>query len=244
MPDSLHSPSNARNQLYHLAIIMDGNGRWAQNQGKIRTTGHKAGAQNVREITTWCAQNDIKFLTLYAFSTENWNRPKNEVNALMRLLERYLKEEAKTYHKHNIRFRAIGDIDFFYQPLKSLILDLQAKTASYENLTQTLALNYGSRNEIARSFLRLTQSPQDLSHLSPKAIESLISENLDTAGLPDVDLIIRTGGEQRLSNFLLWQVSYAEFYFSKTLWPDFSAQELERIIKDFSLRQRRFGRVE
>ncbi len=244
MPDSTRI--GTENQLSHLAIIMDGNGRWAKKRGKMRTAGHEAGAQNVREITTWCAQNGIKFLTLYAFSTENWNRPKSEVDTLMSLLEKYLKQEAKTYHKHRIRFRAIGDIDFFYQPLKDLILDLQAQTANYENFTQTLALNYGSRNEISRTFLKLTktQNLENLKSLSSSEIELLIRENLDTFDMPEVDLLVRTGGEQRLSNFLLWQVSYAELYFSDTLWPDFSTQELEKIIKDFSLRKRRFGGVE
>ncbi len=229
--------------ISHLAIIMDGNGRWAQMQGKTRQIGHKKGASNVRKITDWCAKQGIKFLTLYAFSTENWNRPKKEVDFLMKLLEQYLKQEVKTYHKNNIRFRAIGDIDFFYQPLKSLILDLESQTASYTNLTQVLALNYGSRNEIARTFLKIANQHQNLASKTPTQIESLIDENLDTKDMPDVDLLIRTGGEERLSNFLLWQISYAEFYFTKTLWPEFQTTELATIIENFQERERRFGKI-
>ncbi|SQB98854.1 undecaprenyl diphosphate synthetase [Helicobacter fennelliae] len=237
----------SKNLLHHLAIIMDGNGRWAQNRKKSRQSGHKVGAKNVRNITQWCLQYGIQFLTLYAFSTENWNRPKKEIDALMKLLEKYLKEESQTYHKNNIRFRAIGDIDFFYQPLKHLILDLESSTSSYTKMTQTLALNYGSKDEISRAFLRVIKSNVDLADLqtkTPKQIKSLIAQNLDTHDMPNVDLLVRTGGEQRLSNFLLWQASYAEFYFSKTLWPDFDTKELQEIISDFYLRQRRFGAVE
>lgn len=255
---------------------MDGNGRWAQIQGKSRQVGHKKGAKNVRFITDWCAKNHIAYLTLYAFSTENWNRPKKEVDFLMKLLERYLQEETQTYHQNKIRFRAIGDIDFFYQPLKSLIYNLESQTATYTNLTQTLALNYGSRNEIARAcikalaesnvcnkniaqesnnkskkrfldsslpFANSTQINGDyaIHTINPKEMESLIHQHLDTTDMPDVDLLIRTGGEQRLSNFLLWQASYAELAFTKTLWPDFGSDELKGIIQDFYLRQRRFG---
>lgn len=234
-----------QNSLNHLAIIMDGNGRWAQLQGKARQAGHKKGASNVRTITNWCAKHNIAYLTLYAFSTENWNRPKTEVEFLMKLLERYLRDEAKTYHDNGIRFRAIGDIAFFSEPLKHLILDLESATSHYTTLTQTLALNYGSRNEIARACHKIlldgaldrSQSPQE----AAKALESAISAALDTADMPDVDLLIRTGGEQRLSNFLLWQASYAELAFSQTLWPDFGTDELAAIIDDFRARTRRFG---
>lgn len=237
--------------LSHIAIIMDGNGRWAQMRGKGRKAGHKEGAKKVREITTWCAKNHIAYLTLYAFSTENWTRPKQEVDFLLKLLEKYLKNEAKTYHKHQIRFRAIGDIGAFSKTLQNLITQLESSTHNYTNLTQVLALNYGSRDELARAFgkilkskqlskpIQTQQMPQTLQKSSD--IQSLIAKNLDTYDLPDVDLLIRTGGEQRLSNFLLWQASYAELYFSKTLFPDFGTRELERIIVDFSKRVRRFG---
>lgn len=233
--------------LSHLAIIMDGNGRWAQNRGKGRKAGHKEGAKRVREITTWCAKNHIAYLTLYAFSTENWNRPKQEVDFLLKLLGKYLKDEAKTYHKHQIRFRAIGDISAFSSELQSLIKHLESSTKNYKNLTQTLALNYGSKDELARTFAKIQQN---LSQNPPKKprqkldsakIQSLIEQNLDTCGLPSVDLLIRTGGEQRLSNFLLWQASYAELFFSKSFFPDFYTEELEKIIIDFGKRVRRFG---
>lgn len=230
--------------LNHLAIIMDGNGRWAQLQGKPRQAGHKKGASNVRTITNWCAKHDIGYLTLYAFSTENWNRPKTEVDFLMKLLERYLRDEAKTYHDNAIRFRAIGDIDFFSQPLKHLILDLESSTSHYTNLTQTLALNYGSRNEITRACRKIVLASPKLSddpQEAAKALESTLANALDTADMPDVDLLIRTGGEQRLSNFLLWQASYAELAFTQTLWPDFNTNELARIIEEFHSRTRRFG---
>ena len=242
--------------LSHIAIIMDGNGRWAQMRGKGRKAGHKEGAKKVREITTWCAKNHISYLTLYAFSTENWTRPKQEVDFLLKLLEKYLKNEAKTYHKHQIRFRAIGDISAFSKTLQSLIAQLESSTHSYTNLTQVLALNYGSRDELARAFGKILKSnilqPNQLSkstqtQQTPQTpqkssdIQTLIAKHLDTYDLPDVDLLIRTGGEQRLSNFLLWQASYAELYFSKTLFPDFGMRELERIIVDFGKRVRRFG---
>lgn len=248
--------------LKHLAIIMDGNGRWAQMQGKSRQVGHRKGAQNVRAITDWCAKHDISYLTLYAFSTENWNRPKKEVDFLMKLLEKYLRDEASTYHKNKIRFRAIGNIATFSQPLKSMILELESQTAHYTNLTQALALNYGGRNEIARAYakivgecvggvdsgaesknadfalsvVKMLDSDRDF-----KQMEALVQRHLDTADMPDVDLLVRTGGEQRLSNFLLWQASYAELAFSKTLWPDFGSDELAEIIEGFYQRQRRFG---
>lgn len=248
--------------LQHIAIIMDGNGRWAQMQGKARHIGHKKGAKNVRIITDWCAKHEIKFLTLYAFSTENWNRPKKEVDFLMRLLERYLRDEAPTYHENEIKFRAIGDIEMFSQPLRDLIYTLESSTRNYTKLTQTLALNYGSRNEITRACAKILAQSQDIqerkkhslhageSHLADaldsgaldhKALESALQAHLDTADMPDVDLLIRTGGEQRLSNFLLWQASYAELAFTHTLWPDFNTNELARIIEEFHSRTRRFG---
>lgn len=225
---------------------MDGNGRWAKNQGKNRTQGHKHGANKVREITKWCAKNKIAYLTLYAFSTENWNRPKNEVNFLMKLLEKYLRSEQKTYEENNIRFRAIGDIENFNSPLKNLIKNLEIATEKNTALTQILALNYGTKNEIARALNKIIQTLLDsnkkpLEALSGHKLETMINENLDTKGVPDVDLLIRTGGEMRLSNFLLWQASYAELFFAKTLWPDFTTEELAKIINDFTHRTRRFG---
>ncbi|WP_104697500.1 MULTISPECIES: di-trans,poly-cis-decaprenylcistransferase [unclassified Helicobacter] len=225
------------NPLTHLAIIMDGNGRWAQDHNKSRSEGHKAGAKIVRDITIWCAKNSISYLTLYAFSTENWKRPKKEVDFLMKLLLQYLKKEKTTYLQNQIQFKAIGDLSSFSTPLKEMILDLEECTKSFNNLTQCLALNYGSRNEIARCFKKMILNQSyDLENL-----EQSIQQNLDTHNVPDVDLLIRTGGEQRISNFLLWQSSYAELYFSKTLWPNFTSKELEEIIQQYKIRNRRFG---
>ncbi|WP_110581646.1 di-trans,poly-cis-decaprenylcistransferase [Helicobacter cinaedi] len=234
---------NLNNALpQHIAIIMDGNGRWAKQQGKKRTQGHKEGAKVVQEITQWCANQKIPFLTLYAFSTENWKRPKMEIDYLMKLLEKYLKEERTTYIKNNIRFRVIGDIDAFSTPLKNAIFELEHLTQNHTNLTQILALNYGSHNEIARTFLKLANSQaQRLSKLTAQEVTELINANLDTATLPNVDMLIRTGGEKRISNFLLWQASYAELFFTPTLWPDFTANELDSLLSEFSQRQRRFG---
>lgn len=234
---------NLNNALpQHIAIIMDGNGRWAKQQGKKRTQGHKEGAKVVREITQWCASQKIPFLTLYAFSTENWKRPKMEIDYLMKLLEKYLKEERATYIKNNIRFRVIGDIDAFSTPLKNAIFELEHLTQNHTNLTQILALNYGSHNEIARTFLKLANSQaQRLSKLTAQEVTELINANLDTATLSNVDMLIRTGGEKRISNFLLWQASYAELFFTPTLWPDFTANELDSLLSEFSQRQRRFG---
>lgn len=217
---------------------MDGNGRWAKQKGKVRTYGHKKGIQIVREITQWCAKNDITYLTLYAFSTENWNRPKTEVSFLMKSLEKYLLEERSTYYENNIKFKAIGDIDSFSNPLKTLIKELEQNTQNNTALTQILALNYGSRDEIKRCFEKILL---ERTYEKQSDLKQLIESNLDTAGIPDVDLLIRTGGEMRLSNFLLWQSSYAELFFTSTLWPDFTPIELEKIIQSYQNRTRRFG---
>lgn len=216
----------------HIAIIMDGNGRWAESQGKNRTYGHERGAETVRAITTYCAQHsDIDRLTLYAFSTENWKRPKIEVEFLMKLLERYLKSERSTYLEGNIRFEPIGDLSIFSKSLRSVIDGVQNATAHCNGLTQCLALNYGGRDEIVRAANALREN-------GPLSVESL-SLALDCTH--DVDLLIRTGGDHRLSNFLLWQAAYAELFFTKTLWPEFTTDELESIIKKFRTVERRFG---
>jgi len=223
----------------HLAIIMDGNGRWAKAQGKTRTEGHKIGAEVVRDITTYCAKHEeIKYLTLYAFSTENWKRPKMEVEFLMNLLDKYLKKELDTYIKNEIKFEVIGDISKFSKKLQKRIEETKEKTKNFTKLTQVLALNYGSRNEITRAIKRLYEKNE-------KITEENISKNLDTGicNIPDVDLLIRTSGEIRLSNFLLWQVAYAEMFFTPTLWPDFTDKELNKIIDDFKKRDRRFGGI-
>ena len=223
----------------HIAIIMDGNGRWAKAQGKNRTEGHKVGAKVVKDITTYCANNDeIKYLTLYAFSTENWKRPKLEVEFLMKLLDNWLKQELTTYIENEVRFEVIGDISKFSKKLQNRIQETKEKTKHFNKLTQVLALNYGSRDEITRAIKRLCDKNEEIT-------EENISKNLDTGinNIPDVDLLIRTSGEIRLSNYLLWQVAYAEMFFTPTLWPDFTPQELDNIIQDFKKRERRFGGI-
>lgn len=227
------------NNLKHLAIIMDGNGRWAKDRNLSRTEGHKKGANVVRDITKWCAKNHISYLSLYAFSTENWSRPKIEVDFLMKLLEKYLTKEVSTYMENNIKFKVIGDMFGFSNKLRNLILSLEEKTANNTALTQILALNYGSKDELARTITKI-KIPENIT--KDDALK-LIESNLDTAGIPDVDLLIRTGGEKRLSNFLLLQSAYAELYFSNTLFPDFKSDELEKIIIDFKKRDRRFGNI-
>jgi len=221
--------------LKHLAIIMDGNGRWAKKRGLSRTKGHEAGAEAIRDITTYCAAHtEIETATFYAFSTENWKRPKLEVEFLMKLLERYLKNELATYQKHGVRFKAIGCLDQFSKALQKCIAKTEELTKDNTNLTQILALNYGSRSEITAAVNKLMAKGKT------SVSEEEISQALQTP-YTDIDLLIRTSGEQRLSNFLLWQISYAEFAFTPTLWPDFSAEELDTIIHDFTQRSRRFG---
>ena len=219
----------------HIAIIMDGNGRWAKQKGLKRTEGHKKGAEVVKEITTYCANNpEIDVLTLYAFSTENWKRPKMEVEFLMKLLDNWLKKELPTYLENEVKFEVIGDISKFSDKLKKRIEFTREKTKNFKKLTQVLALNYGSRDEITRAVKKLIEKNEEI---TPENIQ----KNLDISR--DVDLLIRTSGEIRVSNFLLWQIAYAEMFFTKTLWPDFTSEELDKIIKEFKKRERRFGGI-
>ena len=220
----------------HVAIIMDGNGRWAKERGLNRTAGHEEGAKTVRKITQYCSDIKVKYLTLYAFSTENWERPKLEVEFLMKLLEKYLKKELEVYLQNNIRFKAIGDLSRFSKSLQNTIYETQNKTANCSGLTQVLALNYGSKNEIIRAVKKLNE-------LNLEVTEENLELCLDTAGMGDVDVLIRTSGEVRLSNYLLWQNAYAEMFFTQTYWPDFTASELDDILSDFSKRERRFGGI-
>ncbi len=220
----------------HLALIMDGNGRWAKQHLKPRIFGHKEGAKKIREITEFCAKSGIKYLSLYAFSTENWKRPKAEVEYLMKLLGEYLVKERQTYLESNIVFKSIGDISKLSLELQQEIKSLETQTqAECNGLTQILALNYGAQDELRRTFMILRQKQEC------EINEESIAQALDTSGIPDVDMLVRTGGEMRLSNFLLWQSAYAELFFTQTLWPSFSAQELESMIAEFYQRNRRFG---
>lgn len=228
--------NNNKDMPKHIAMIMDGNGRWAKERGLNRTSGHEEGAKTVRKMTQYCSDIGIKYLTLYAFSTENWERPKLEVEFLMKLLERYLKKELEVYLKNNIKFKAIGDLNRFSKSLQKTISDTEIKTSNCTGLTQVLALNYGSKNEIIRAIKKLNEQNLEVN-------ESNLESCLDTAGMGDVDILIRTSGEIRLSNYLLWQNAYAEMFFTQTLWPDFSVKELDDIIEDFNKRQRRFGGV-
>lgn len=221
------------NRANHIAIIMDGNGRWAELSGKKRVKGHEAGAKVVKEITTYCSNNkDIERLTLYAFSTENWKRPRLEVEFLMKLLENYLKKELPVYLDNNVRFEPIGDTRAFSKQLQKTIKDVKDKTAHCDGLVQSLALNYGSQDEMLRAINKIKNCENDIT-------QEMLGNALDCKH--SVDLLIRTGGDHRLSNFLLWQAAYAELFFTDTLWPDFSTTELEKIIKSFTKIERRFG---
>ncbi|RUM46107.1 MAG: di-trans,poly-cis-decaprenylcistransferase [Hydrogenimonas sp.] len=221
----------------HIAIIMDGNGRWASERGLKRVKGHERGAEVVRTMTTYASNHpEIEVLTLYAFSTENWKRPKMEVDFLMRLLSNYLKNELKTYIEQEVRFETIGDLSRFSPALRKQIEINKEETKHFTKLTQVLALNYGSHDEITRAVKSLCERREEIT------VESL--ENaIESSKFGPVDILIRTGGEQRLSNFLLWQSAYAELFFTQTLWPDFNPDELESIIEAFKKRHRRFGGI-
>ena len=227
----------------HIAVIMDGNGRWAKKQGFLRAVGHNEGVKSVRDVVEGSAEIGIKFLTLYAFSTENWNRPKLEVDALMKILVSSLKKEIKTLQKNNIKLTAIGNIENLPKKAKRELLDVIDKTKDNAKMTLILALSYGSREEMTSALKVLANKVKD-GTLQPDEInDSLISENLYTKDIPDVDLMIRTSGEQRISNFLLWQMAYAELYFTNILWPDFRKENLYEAIYNYQNRERRFGKT-
>jgi undecaprenyl diphosphate synthase len=227
----------------HLAIIMDGNGRWAKERGKMRVFGHESGVRAVRNTVESAAKIGIKYLTLYAFSTENWKRPKLEVDTLMRLLVSSLKKELKTLHENDIRLNAIGRINTLPKKAKMELEDVIEQTRNNASMTLTLALSYGSREELTSAFQALASKVKN-NIISPANIdETIINNHLYTHDLPDVDLLIRTSGEYRISNFLLWQIAYAELYFSEVFWPDFSEQHLIDAIKDYQNRERRFGKT-
>lgn len=227
----------------HIAVIMDGNGRWAKARGKPRIFGHREGAESVRAILDTCARLQIKAVTLYAFSTENWKRPEDEVSGLMQMLKLYLKKELGTVHKNNIRFQAIGKIEGLAEDIQKQIRAAQIKTAENTGTILSVALNYGAREEITQAARRaaefLVENGKSLERLSEEDIE----RNLYTNGLPEVDLMIRTSGEFRISNFLLWQLAYSEIYVTPTLFPDFRRAEIFKAIIDFQKRERRFGGV-
>ena len=227
----------------HLAIIMDGNGRWAKQKGKLRVFGHEKGSKAVKQVVEGCAELGVKNLTLYAFSTENWNRPKLEVQTLMKLLISSLKKEIKTLQKNNIKLNAIGNLNDLPPKVYKELMDVIDITKSNTKLTLTLALSYGSRDELINTIKQISIKVKN-NIISPEKIdESVINEHLYTQNLPDVDLLIRTSGEQRISNFLLWQIAYAELYFTNVFWPDFTKQHLYEAIINYQKRERRFGKT-
>lgn len=240
---SLPENINKDNLPKHLAIIMDGNGRWAKQKGMLRAFGHESGTKSVRAVVESCAKLGIENLTLYAFSTENWNRPKLEVEALMKLLISSLKGELKTLTKNDIRLNSIGNIDNLPSSVKKELLDVIDKTKDNKRMTLTLALSYGSREEIMRAVRNISDKVKNNIISTTDIDESIINQHLYTHDLPDVDLVIRTSGEHRISNFLLWQIAYAEFYFTDVLWPDFREKDLYDAIISYQKRERRFGKT-
>jgi undecaprenyl diphosphate synthase len=236
MTDSAANPK-------HIAIIMDGNGRWAKQRFQPRFMGHRAGVKTVETIVKRCAELDVNVLSLFAFSSENWRRPSKEVSLLMELFAHALSHQVKRLHKNNIKLHIIGDVSAFSTSIQTQIAAAEELTRDNTGLTLNVAANYGGRWDIAQAARQLA-SKVELGELSVEDIsETLLSQHLTTATLPEPDLFIRTGGEQRVSNFLLWQMAYTEFYFTETLWPEFDAVELDKAITSFRQRERRFGRT-
>jgi undecaprenyl diphosphate synthase len=225
----------------HVAIIMDGNGRWAKNQGKLRISGHKAGVKSVRRAVSFAVSNKLEALTLYAFSSENWSRPAQEVTALMELFVWALDSEVKSLHKHNVRLRIIGDTSRFSPRIQERIRRSEALTENNDSLTLNIAANYGGRWDIIEGVKKLAEQVQEGLLRPDQITEESLTSQLCMQELAPVDLVIRTGGEHRISNFLLWQIAYAEFYFTDVLWPDFDEHVFEGALNAFSLRERRFG---
>ncbi|PIB28247.1 isoprenyl transferase [Maribacter sp. 4G9] len=234
---------DAQNLPRHMAIIMDGNGRWAKERGKLRVFGHENGVKTVRSTVENCVKLGIEFLTLYTFSTENWNRPKIEVDTLMRLLVSSLRKELATFAENNIRLNTIGNISALPDKARGELLEVMKKTEQHTGMTLTLALSYGSREELQSAIKSIAFKVKN-NIISPENIdETIINDHLYTRNLPDVDLLIRTSGEHRISNFLLWQIAYAELYFIDVFWPDFNEHHLVEAIKNYQNRERRFGKT-
>lgn len=231
------------NELKHLALIMDGNGRWAKSKALSRSKGHEAGANKVQMLCEYCLENSIPKISLFAFSTENWQRPKSEVNFLLNLLKDFLSSQRQNFIKERIKFNAIGDLSVFSDDIKEQIFSLKKATNEFDRLNFNLAINYGGKDEILRAFKKIaknftqnnTQNSDFLSYITEENIKASLDES------SDIDLLIRTGGEHRISNFMLWQASYAELMFTDTLFPDFSKEELDEIIRAYEKKHRRFG---
>lgn len=240
---SLLDKINTDNLPKHLAIIMDGNGRWAKQKGMLRAFGHENGTKSVRMTVETCAKLGIAHLTLYAFSTENWNRPKLEVDTLMKLLINSLKKELKTLSENNIKLNAIGNLDLLPKSAKKELFEVIKNTENNNRMTLTLALSYGSREEIVSAVKEISEKVKNNIISIGSIDESIINQHLYTRNLPEVDLLIRTSGEHRISNFLLWQIAYAELYFTPVLWPDFKEEDLYEAIISYQKRERRFGKT-
>lgn len=225
----------------HVAIILDGNGRWAKAKGMPRNYGHVEGAKTVEVICEEAYKMGIQYLTVYAFSTENWNRPREEVDALMKLLRNYMKTCLKTAAKNRMCVRVLGDKTGLDEDIRSRIAELEAATRENDGLHFQIAINYGGRDEIVRAFRKLADKVERGALQADDISEEMLSENLDTAGIPEPDLLIRTCNEQRISNFLLWQLAYTEFYFTPVPWPDFTKEELQKAVEAYNHRDRRYG---
>ena len=242
---STNNPAGERAQSRvprHIAIILDGNGRWAKKRGLPRTAGHAVGAETFRKIATYCKEIGVEYLTVYAFSTENWRRPENEVSTIMKLLGKYLEEAIDTMERDHIRMKVLGDLEALSPELQAMVAKTDEISQRYAGFQANICLNYGGRDEILHAARRYARD-----YAEGRADENLSEEDfsgyLYSAGIPDPDLLIRPGGEQRISNFLLWQCAYAEFYFTDVLWPDFSPEELDKAIAVFNSRDRRYGGV-
>ncbi len=243
---AIFSKKNAAGELTglprHIAIILDGNGRWAKKRGLPRTAGHVEGSENFRRIATYCKNIGVEYLTVYAFSTENWKRPPEEVGAIMKLLGKYLHEAVDTMAKDHIRMKILGDVSALSPELRSLVDKTEKISQGYDGFQANICLNYGGRDEIIRAASRWAQDAAE-GKVSGELTEEIFSSYLYSAGIPDPDLLIRPGGEQRISNFLLWQCAYSEFYYTDTLWPDFTPNDLDKAIEVYRSRDRRFGGV-
>lgn len=227
----------------HIAVIMDGNGRWAKKKGRLRTFGHQGGVKAVRETTEAAAEIGVKYLTLYAFSTENWNRPKKEVNALMTLLVKTINRETKTLMDNDIRLQAIGYLESLPGSCHKELMEAIEKTSGNKRMTLILALSYSSKWELTKAVKEIVKNVKNGTISEDDVDEQLINSHLCTADYPDPELLIRTSGEYRISNFLLWQIAYAEFYFTELLWPDFRKEDLYQAIVEYQKRERRFGKI-
>lgn len=235
--------TDSTNKLQHIAIIMDGNGRWAKKRGLPRSVGHKKGAEVVKEITRAAGELGVKYLTLYAFSTENWQRDPEEVATLMGLLRDYLKSDLKEIQENGVRIIFIGERQMLDADIVEQMAKIEAETAHNDKMTLCIAISYGARQEIVNAARKIAVLSRRGDILPEDVDIKMFSDMLYTKDVPDPDLVIRTSGEQRISNYLLWQIAYAEFFFTPTLWPDFGKEELERIINDFNTRERKYGKV-